>query len=192
MSKQPQNYVSQVAGAAKNGGTPLEAAVTPPTPPPVTETATESQSAAAATSPTPTLPASAELRPSAHSNRKPGGTGGTTSSKSSANREFQFFFEDEVFHIDRKGRVCFGIVTGTAESYSSDDEEEEVNDVLGKGDVRVAFYPEGKEIVRTEKSVSGLRLCNCHCLAPHAYICMYMHIQYTIYKCICICMYSIM
>ncbi|XP_034488220.1 (E3-independent) E2 ubiquitin-conjugating enzyme UBE2O [Drosophila innubila] len=147
--------LSQVAGAAKNGGTPLEAAATPPTPPPVTSTATatttESQSAAAAISPT--LPASAESRPSAHSNRKPGGTGGTTSSKSSANREFQFFFEDEVFHIDRKGRVCFGIVTGTAESYSSDDEEEEVNDVLGKGEVRVAFYPEGKETVRAEKSI---------------------------------------
>ncbi|KAM8703488.1 hypothetical protein ACLKA7_008158 [Drosophila subpalustris] len=136
--------LSQVAGAAKSGGTPLEAAATPPT-------TTESEAASEATSP----PTTAELRPSgaggAHGNRKT--AGGTTSSKSAANREFQFFFEDEVFHIDRKGRVCFGIVTGTAESYSSDDEEEEVNDVLGKGEVRVAFYPEGKETVRTEKSI---------------------------------------
>ncbi|XP_034117397.1 (E3-independent) E2 ubiquitin-conjugating enzyme isoform X1 [Drosophila albomicans] len=147
------NMLSQVAGAAKNGGTPSEAVASPPPPPPSSPPAppppTELAEAAAATSPQPPPPSTAEVRQ--HSNRK--ATSGTTSAKNSTNREFQFFFEDEVFHIDRKGRVCFGIVTGTAESYSSDDEEEEVNDVLGKGEVRVAFYPEGKETVRTEKSI---------------------------------------
>jgi len=143
--------LSQVAGAAKNGGTPLE---TEGAPPPTIGT----DAIAATTSPT-----ADEVRPIvagngiAHGNRKTAGA--TTFSKNSANREFQFFFDDEVFNIDRKGRVCFGIVTGTAESYSSDDDDdEEVNDVLSKGEVRVAFYPEGKEIVRTEKSVSQLRL----------------------------------
>lgn len=143
--------LSQVAGAANAGGTPME---TPATPPPGAAVDMETE-----TSPT------AESRPfvasGASSNRKT--AGGAAASKSSDNREFQFFFEDEVFRIDRKGRVRFGVVTGTAESYSSDDEEEEANEVLSKGEVRVAFYPDGKEIVRTEKSVSMLRLCNCHC-----------------------------
>ncbi|KAH8311659.1 hypothetical protein KR044_007401 [Drosophila immigrans] len=141
--------LSQVTGAAKSGGTPSEAVASPPPPPPPAATATELPEATAATSPPPTA---AELRTTTHGNRKTAAAG-ATAAKNSTNREFQFFFEDEVFHIDRKGRVCFGIVTGTAESYSSDDEEEEVTDVLGKGEVRVAFYPEGKETVRTEKSI---------------------------------------
>lgn len=139
--------MSQVAGAASAGGTPLDAA------------AALTRAAVDAETETSISPSSESRTPgTSGSNRKSGG--GTTASKSSDNREFQFFFEDEVFRIDRKGRVRFGVVTGTAESYSSDDEEEEINDVLGKGEVRVAFYPDGKEIVRTEKSVSILRLCN--------------------------------
>ncbi|KAH8359553.1 hypothetical protein KR093_007414 [Drosophila rubida] len=139
--------LSQVSGAAKNGGTPSEAVASPPAPPPPP---TDLAEAATATSPQPTVEVRQFVASGTHGSRKT--AGGTTASKNSGNREFQFFFEDEVFHIDRKGRVCFGIVTGTAESYSSD-EEEEVTDVLGKGEVRVAFYPEGKETVRTEKSI---------------------------------------
>ncbi|KAH8419184.1 hypothetical protein KR222_009243 [Zaprionus bogoriensis] len=135
--------LGQVAGAAKSGGTHLEAAGTPaPTNDLEAATSTPAQQAA-------------ELRPFAgsgsHASRKSGG--GTTASKNSTNREFQFFFEDEVFRIDRKGRVRFGFVTGTAENYSSDDDEEEVNEVLSKGEVRVAFYPDGKEVVLAEKSI---------------------------------------
>ncbi|XP_023173922.1 (E3-independent) E2 ubiquitin-conjugating enzyme isoform X2 [Drosophila hydei] len=131
--------LSQVAGAANAGGTPLEAAPTLPRAAADIETETTTSES---------RPFVASGNPS---NRKSGG--GTAASKNSDNREFQFFFEDEVFRIDRKGRVRFGVVTGTAESYSSDDEEEEINEVLGKGEVRVAFYPDGKEIVRTEKSI---------------------------------------
>ncbi|KAH8326187.1 hypothetical protein KR067_003251, partial [Drosophila pandora] len=79
--------------------------------------------------------------------------GGQVPSKSqSGNNECQFFFEDEVFRIDRRGRVHFGVITETAESYSSD-EDEEVDEVLSKGEVRVAFYPDGKEMVHTEQSI---------------------------------------
>ncbi|XP_001999983.3 (E3-independent) E2 ubiquitin-conjugating enzyme isoform X2 [Drosophila mojavensis] len=132
--------MSQVAGAASAGGTPMDAA------------ATLTKAAADAETETLISPSSESRTPgTSGSNRKSGG--GTSASKSSDNREFQFFFEDEVFRIDRQGRVRFGVVTGTAESYSSDDEEDEINEVLGKGEVRVAFYPDGKEIVRTEKSI---------------------------------------
>ncbi|KRF83602.1 (E3-independent) E2 ubiquitin-conjugating enzyme UBE2O isoform X2 [Drosophila virilis] len=133
--------LSQVAGAANAGGTPLEASATPP-PGAAVDMETETS---------PTVESRPFVASGASSNRKT--AGGAAASKSSDNREFQFFFEDEVFRIDRKGRVRFGVVTGTAESYSSDDEEEEANEVLSKGEVRVAFYPDGKEIVRTEKSI---------------------------------------
>ncbi|KQS52430.1 uncharacterized protein Dere_GG12418, isoform B [Drosophila erecta] len=75
--------------------------------------------------------------------------GGQVPSKTQGNNECQFFFEDEVFRIDRRGRVQFGLVTETTESLSSDDED----DGLSKGEVRVAFYPDGKEMVHTEQSI---------------------------------------
>ncbi|EDW98167.1 (E3-independent) E2 ubiquitin-conjugating enzyme UBE2O isoform X1 [Drosophila yakuba] len=77
--------------------------------------------------------------------------GGQVPSKTQGNNECQFFFEDEVFRIDRRGRVHFGLVTETTESYSSDDEDDD--DGLSKGEVRVAFYPDGKEMVHTEQSI---------------------------------------
>ncbi|KAH8337681.1 hypothetical protein KR074_006570 [Drosophila pseudoananassae] len=79
--------------------------------------------------------------------------GGQAPSKTQpGNNECKFFFEDEVFRIDRRGRVHFGVITETAESYSSD-EDEEVDEVLAKGEVRVAFYPDGKEVVHTEQAI---------------------------------------
>ncbi|KAH8268675.1 hypothetical protein KR026_011633, partial [Drosophila bipectinata] len=83
--------------------------------------------------------------------RRTGG-GQAPSKTQTGNNECQFFFEDEVFRIDRRGRVHFGVITETAESYSSD-EEEEVDEVLAKGEVRVAFYPDGKEVVHTEQAI---------------------------------------
>ncbi|EDV91461.1 (E3-independent) E2 ubiquitin-conjugating enzyme [Drosophila grimshawi] len=135
--------LSQVAGAANDGGTPSEAAATPQT--------VADPKVVASTPPAAAVAAAAEKASSPTGNRRTGG--GASVSRSSDNRELQFFFEDEIFRIDHKGRVRFGVVTGTAECYSSDDEEEEVTEVLGKGEVRVAFYPDAKEVVRTEKSI---------------------------------------
>ncbi|ALC45839.1 CG10254 [Drosophila busckii] len=147
-------FGSHFSGAApSNGGTQLEpGAVTTPLP-----IASEAGAAAQPTANSTTKAAEKKqeegentLRPT--NSRKSGG-GSVMSRNSAGNREFQFFFEDEVFRIDRKGRVRFGVITGTAETYSSDDEEEDANEALGKGDVRVAFYPDGKETVRAEKSI---------------------------------------
>ncbi|XP_017040016.1 (E3-independent) E2 ubiquitin-conjugating enzyme UBE2O [Drosophila ficusphila] len=88
--------------------------------------------------------------PSSHSRRSGGGQ--APSKNQSGNNECQFFFEDEVFRIDKRGRVHFGVVTETAESYSSD-EDEEMDEMLSKGEVRVAFYPDGKEVVHSEQAI---------------------------------------
>nr|XP_036674139.1 (E3-independent) E2 ubiquitin-conjugating enzyme UBE2O [Drosophila suzukii] len=87
-----------------------------------------------------------------HSHPRRTGGGQVPSRNQAGNNECQFFFEDEVFRIDRRGRVHFGVVTETSESYSSD-EDEEIDEVLSKGEVRVAFYPDGKEMVHTERSI---------------------------------------
>lgn len=142
------NMLSQVAGAAKSGSAQLESSATPQ----ITDLE--------AAHPSTPSEKTAELRQLAGGGSQVSRKNGVASSKNSGNPEFQFFFEDEVFRIDRKGRVRFGFVTGTAESYSSDDDEEDDNEVLSNGEVRVAFYPDGKEIVLAEKSVSSLRLCN--------------------------------
>ncbi|XP_017484979.1 PREDICTED: (E3-independent) E2 ubiquitin-conjugating enzyme, partial [Rhagoletis zephyria] len=65
----------------------------------------------------------------------------------------QYFFEDEVFRIDKKGRVKFGLIYETSETYSGD-EDDDFSDVLMKGEVRVAWYPEGKEEVQPEAAIA--------------------------------------
>ncbi|KAH8385652.1 hypothetical protein KR200_005318 [Drosophila serrata] len=95
-------------------------------------------------------PSTLEARHAGHSRRTGGGQ--APSKSQPGNQEYQYFFEDEVFRIDRRGRVHFGVVTETAESYSSD-EDDVPDEVLSKGEVRVAFYPDGKEMVQTEQSL---------------------------------------
>lgn len=64
----------------------------------------------------------------------------------------QYFYEDEVFRIDKKGRVKFGLVLENSEAFSSD-EEDDFDDILSKGEIRVAWHPEGKEEVLQERVV---------------------------------------
>ena len=62
-----------------------------------------------------------------------------------------FFYEDEVFKIDKKGRIKFGLVLGSFDdSLTSSDSESEV---LTKGQIRVAWHPDGKEEVLAENQV---------------------------------------
>lgn len=65
----------------------------------------------------------------------------------------QYFYEDEVFKVDRKGRVKFGVITENSEAtfYSDEDTDEEV---LSKGEIRVKWHPDGKEEVLMEQAVS--------------------------------------
>ncbi|XP_055849061.1 (E3-independent) E2 ubiquitin-conjugating enzyme UBE2O [Episyrphus balteatus] len=63
----------------------------------------------------------------------------------------QYFYEDEIFRIDKKGRVKFGLVLENSETFSGDDDDE--LDVLSKGEIRVIWHPEGKEEVITDRVV---------------------------------------
>lgn len=63
----------------------------------------------------------------------------------------QYFYEDEIFRIDKKGRVKFGLVLENSETFSGDEDDE--LDVLSKGEIRVIWHPEGKEEVITDRVV---------------------------------------
>lgn len=64
----------------------------------------------------------------------------------------QYFFEDEIFRIDKKGRVKFGLVLETPGTYSGD-EDDEFDEILEKDEIRVVWYPEFEETVQSENSV---------------------------------------
>lgn len=69
------------------------------------------------------------------------------------NVENQFFYEDEVFWINKKGYVKFGLVMENFEAASSDNEDD-FDDILSKGEIRVAWHPDGKEEIIDESCVS--------------------------------------
>ncbi|CAD6992973.1 unnamed protein product [Ceratitis capitata] len=83
-------------------------------------------------------------------NQKDPGRGGNIGLASPPDN--QYFFEDEVFRIDKKGRIKFGLITETAETYSAD-EDEDFEEMVLKGEVRIAWYPEGKEEVHVESAI---------------------------------------
>lgn len=60
-----------------------------------------------------------------------------------------YFFEDEVFTVDKRGRVKFGVIISSGTI--SDEEDEEYVD---PGKVRVSLHPDGKEIVLPANQVS--------------------------------------
>lgn len=64
--------------------------------------------------------------------------------------ENNFFYEDEVYSLDKKGRVKFGLVMENFEGSSSDNED----DFLNKGEIRVAWHPNGDEEIINERAVS--------------------------------------
>ncbi|CAG9807710.1 unnamed protein product [Chironomus riparius] len=66
----------------------------------------------------------------------------------------QYFYEDQVFTIDKKGSVKFGLVVEN--EVPSDGEYEnhtETEKFLRKGELRVVWYPEGKDEIILERNV---------------------------------------
>ena len=63
----------------------------------------------------------------------------------------QFYDEDEVCRKTEDGRYIYGLVVESSEYLSSDDEDGD--DRLSDGTVRVAWHPDGKETVEEEKGV---------------------------------------
>ncbi|XP_055590421.1 (E3-independent) E2 ubiquitin-conjugating enzyme [Uranotaenia lowii] len=63
--------------------------------------------------------------------------------------ENQYFYEDEIFCIDGKGHVKFGLVL---ENFEVSEEEGFDEDALKKGEIRACWHPEGlEEIVRQNR-----------------------------------------
>ncbi|XP_058812642.1 (E3-independent) E2 ubiquitin-conjugating enzyme [Topomyia yanbarensis] len=63
--------------------------------------------------------------------------------------ENQYFYEDEIFCIDGRGRVKFGLVL---ENFEVSEEEGFEEDTLKKGEIRACWHPDGhEEIVNQQK-----------------------------------------
>ena len=77
-------------------------------------------------------------------------------------QEYEYFYEDEVFRFNKKGELQLGMVLENAELVSSDDDSDvEEKDKVTKGNIRVAWYPNGEERVLSETKVreGGRVLC---------------------------------
>ncbi|XP_050346248.1 (E3-independent) E2 ubiquitin-conjugating enzyme isoform X4 [Nymphalis io] len=66
--------------------------------------------------------------------------------------DFQYFYEDEVYKINNRGQVVFGLVLENYEANSSD-QESDMETPIQKGEIRVVWHPSGTERVISEKSV---------------------------------------
>jgi ubiquitin-conjugating enzyme E2 O len=69
-----------------------------------------------------------------------------------AQTECAIFEEDEVCKRIND-RIIYGIVTESSEFLSSDEEEDD-EDVLSRGTVRILWHPNGSETVEEEKKVN--------------------------------------
>ncbi|KAF6201935.1 hypothetical protein GE061_004331 [Apolygus lucorum] len=67
--------------------------------------------------------------------------------------EDRYFYEDEVFRINKKGYIEFGMVLENSELVSSDDSETGGETRIKKGHIRVAWHPTGAEEVVPERKV---------------------------------------
>lgn len=66
--------------------------------------------------------------------------------------DFQYFYEDEVYKINNRGEVVFGLVLENYEGNSSD-QESDIETPIQKGEIRVVWHPSGVERVISEKTV---------------------------------------
>ncbi|XP_014261695.1 (E3-independent) E2 ubiquitin-conjugating enzyme UBE2O isoform X2 [Cimex lectularius] len=68
--------------------------------------------------------------------------------------EHQYFYEDEVYRINKKGNIEFGMVLENSELVSSDDNSDnEECAKIKKGHIRVTWHPTGAEEVVSERKV---------------------------------------
>lgn len=84
--------------------------------------------------------------------------------------EDQYFYEDEVYRVDKRGHIEFGMVLENSELVSSDENSDgEDGAGMKKGQIRVAWHPSGVEEVISEKKVM-LRLSRIHFALAHFHV----------------------
>lgn len=68
--------------------------------------------------------------------------------------ECQYFYEDVVYRVDKKGNVVFGIVMESDnEDLSEESSDSELSPMRKKGEIRVVWHPSGVEEVVSSKKV---------------------------------------
>ena len=73
--------------------------------------------------------------------------------------EYQYFYEDEVYRINKKGNIEFGMVLENSELVSSDENSDNEDGArMKKGHIRVAWHPTGVEEVIQEKKVGNIAI----------------------------------
>lgn len=71
--------------------------------------------------------------------------------------EHQYFYEDVVYRVDKRGNVEFGIVMGNDDPDSSDESSDnEESPKRKKGEIRAVWHPSGIEELVNSKKVKGL------------------------------------
>lgn len=78
---------------------------------------------------------------------------GVAQTTAAAKDSHAYFFEDEVFTVDKRGRVKFGVIISSGTISDEDDE-----DYVDPGKVRVSLHPDGKENVLPVNHVSRFLL----------------------------------
>lgn len=89
--------------------------------------------------------------------------------------DFQYFYEDEVYKLNNRGQVVFGLVLENYEANSSD-QESDIETPIQKGEIRVVWHPSGTERVISEKSVSKDDILNHIWSHALAHLCRYWKI----------------
>lgn len=83
----------------------------------------------------------------------PAGGGGAAPPQAAG--DHSYFYEDEVYRVNGRGQVAFGLVLDNCEGSSSDTDGEQ----LQRGDLRVVWHPSGRERVVSDRSVRIFRSC---------------------------------
>lgn len=81
------------------------------------------------------------------------------------------FEEDEVCHVAPDKTFIYGLVLETAETVSSDEDDDSQRDVCKKGCVRVAWHPKGRESVDIpeNKVCNGYHQFSTHSFSVHEF-----------------------
>lgn len=79
----------------------------------------------------------------------------TNNSNNSTNNESQYFYEDVVYRVDKRGNVEFGIVMeNDDQELSVESETSQDNEKRKKGEIHVVWHPSGVEELISSKKVS--------------------------------------
>lgn len=77
--------------------------------------------------------------------------------------ECQYFYEDVIYRVDKKGNVVFGIIMENDDQDMSDESSDgEESPKRKKGEIRVVWHPSGdEELINSKKVCKSIDLKEC-------------------------------